>query len=293
MAKEPTQKAKLSLKALELSLTTDVTNDYYLQPKLQKCLNMDDIAREVAALSTRQEDEADIARTGRLIMQRMAWFLSAGYSVSTQLGYFRPTAQGVFLDSELNASPDRSRLKLGVSYSMSDEMRRALADAEIDVEIQRTASGPQLYSVVSAQDAQNPGAATRGEGVPVAAGQTCIIKGKRVKVGGSGEQIGVTITRQDDSSHKSYFFPVSQLYPNTATQVGFVMPASVTEGSVWSVSLCTQLNSSGTQLLKEPRTVTMADFFVVGEVAPNPDGGSGGGGSDSGSDGDQGENPLG
>lgn len=63
MAKEPTQKAKLSLKALELSLTTDVTNDYYLQPKLQKCLNMDDIAREVAALSTRQEDEADIART--------------------------------------------------------------------------------------------------------------------------------------------------------------------------------------------------------------------------------------
>lgn len=62
------------------------------------------------------------------------------------------------------------------------------------------------------------------------------------------------------------------------------MPASATEGSVWSVSLCTQLNSSGTQQLKEPRTVTMADFFVVGEVASNPDGGSGG---------DQNENPLG
>lgn len=290
MAKEPTQKAKLSLKALELSLTTDVTNDYYLQPKLQKCLSMDDIAREVAALSTRQEDEADIARTGRLLMQRMAWFLSAGYSVSTPLGYFRPTAQGVFLDSELNASPDRSRLKLGVSYSMSDEMRRALADAEIDVEIQRAVTGPQLYSVVSAQDAQNPAAVTRGEGVPVSAGQTCIIKGKHAKVGGSGEQIGVTITRQDDSSRQSFFFPVSQLFPNTSTQVGFVMPASATEGSVWSVSLCTQLNSSGTQLLKEPRTVTMADFFVVGEVASNPGGNPGSG---VGPDGDQNENPLG
>ncbi len=53
MAKEPTQKAKLSLKALELTLTKDVTNDYYLMPKLQKCLDMADLAREVAAMSTR------------------------------------------------------------------------------------------------------------------------------------------------------------------------------------------------------------------------------------------------
>ena len=60
MAKDPTQKAKLSLKALDLALTTDVTNDYYLQPKLQKCLSLDDLAREVAALSTRQEDAEDI-----------------------------------------------------------------------------------------------------------------------------------------------------------------------------------------------------------------------------------------
>ena len=288
MAQNPTQKAKLSLKALDLALTQDVKNDYYLQPKLQKCLSMDDLAREVAALSTRQEDSEEIARIGRLLMRRAVWFLSSGYSLSTELGYFRPTARGVFLDSELNASPDRERLQLGISYSMSQEMRQALADAEIDVEIQKAASGPQLFSVVSAQDAQHPEAATRGEGVPVSAGQTCIIMCRNGKVGGTGSEIGVTITRTDGNTGTKHFFPLAQLYPNTPSQVGFVMPASAPEGSVWSVMLCTQLGSNGTALLKEPRTVTMADYFVVGEVAETPGSGgsgSGGGGVD--------ENPLG
>ena len=134
MAKDPTQKAKLTLKAIDLAFTQDITDDCYLQPKLQKCLNMHDLAGEVAALSTRQEDVEEITRTGNQIMRRMIWYLSSGYSISTVLGYFRPTSQGVFLESELMSAPDRKRLKLGVAYSMSQEMRQALADAEIDVE---------------------------------------------------------------------------------------------------------------------------------------------------------------
>lgn len=288
MVKAPTQKAKLALKALELSFTKDEANDYYLRTKLQKCLNMADIAREVAAMSTRQEDETEIERIGNLLMKHMAWYLSSGYSLSTALGYFRPSVKGVLQEQELVSAPSRDKIKLGVSYSMSEEMRRALADVELDVEIQKTITGPQLYSVVSAQDAQNPDAVTRGEGVPVTAGEACIIKGKKLKVGGEGERIGVTLTRQDDTQHEAFFFPISKLYPNTPTQVGFVMPASAPEGSVWSVQLCTQINNSGAQLLKEPRTVIMDDYFVVGEVSETP-GGENGDGGDDGVD----ENPLG
>ena len=275
MAKDPTQKAKLTLKALDLTLTQDVTNDCYLQPKLQKCLNIHDLAGEVAALSTRQEDVDEIARTGTLLLRRMMWFLSAGYSISTVLGYFHLTAQGVFLDSELMSAPDRNRLKLGVAYSMSQEMRQMLDEVEIDVEIQKTLTGPQLFMVVSAQDAQNPAAAARGEGVAISAGQTCIIKGKNIKVGGTGEQMGVTIRRTDGDSGETFFFPLSKLYPNTPTQVGFVLPSTVADGSVWSVTLSTQIGNTGSSLLKEPRTATMSGNFVVGEVAPTPGGGSG------------------
>ena len=43
-AKAPTQKAKLALKAIPYSITTDVKNDYYVSPKIQKNLSMDDLA---------------------------------------------------------------------------------------------------------------------------------------------------------------------------------------------------------------------------------------------------------
>ena len=283
--KEPTQKAKLAMRAQEHVLSADTENDYYLQPILQKCLNMDDLAAEVAALSTRQEDPEDIARIGRQLMQRMMWFLSSGYSVSLPIGYFRPTAQGVFMKDELNAAPDRSRLKLGVAYSMSVAMRNALADADLSVDIQKAATGPQLYAVVSGPDAQNPAAVTRGEGTPIAAGQTCILKGKNIKSGGEGEDIGLTLTRVDEGGDETYFFTPAQLYPNLPSKVGFVLPASAPEGSVWSVKLCTRLSSNGTTVLKEPRTVEMDGTFVVGEVSePTPGGGSQGG---------SGETPLG
>lgn len=265
MAKEPTQKAKLALKAIPLAITTDVKDDYFVSPKIQKNLSMDDLAAEVAALSTRQEDAEDIARTGNALLRRMMWYLSSGYSISTELGNFRVTAKGVLLEQELVGAPDRSRITLGVSYSMSDAMRQALADAELDIEIQKSAVGPQLYAVVSAHDADHPDAVTRGESVPVGAGQMCVIKGRNIKVGGSGENIGVTLRRVDGSTGETVFIPVSQLYPNTSMRVGFVMPASAPDQSEWEVTLCSQLASDGHTLLKEARTAVMPDTFIVGQ----------------------------
>lgn len=265
MAKEPTQKAKLALKAIPLAITTDVKDDYFVSPKIQKNLSMDDLAAEVSALSTRQEDAEDIARTGNALLRRMMWYLSSGYSISTELGNFRVTAKGVLLEQELVGAPDRSRITLGVSYSMSDAMRQALADAELDIEIQKSAVGPQLYAVVSAHDADHPDAVTRGESVPVSAGQMCVIKGRKIKVGGSGENIGVTLRRVDGSTGETVFIPVSQLYPNTSMRVGFVMPASAPDQSEWEVALCSQLASDGHTLLKEARTAVMPDTFIVGQ----------------------------
>lgn len=275
MAKEPTQKAKLALKAIPLAITTDVKDDYFVSPKIQKNLSMDDLAAEVAALSTRQEDAEDIARTGNALLRRMMWYLSSGYSISTELGNFRVTAKGVLLEQELVGAPDRSRITLGVSYSMSDAMRQALADAELDIEIQKSAVGPQLYAVVSAHDADHPDAVTRGESVPVSAGQMCVIKGRNIKVGGSGENIGVTLRRVDGSTGETVFIPVSQLYPNTSMRVGFVMPASAPDQSEWEVTLCSQLASDGYTLLKEARTAVMPDTFIVGQQSSS--GGDGGG----------------
>ena len=183
-AKDPTQKAKLTLRAIENSMTTDVTDDYYVRPKTQKCLTMKDLAAEMVALSTRQEDPAEVESTGNSMFQRMMWFLSAGYSISTPMGVIRLNAKGNLRKSELLSAPDRSRILLDLSLSMSAEMRRMLDEVELDVEIQQSATGPVLIGITSGFNAENPERAAKGEGVPITPGQPCVIRGKRIKVGG-------------------------------------------------------------------------------------------------------------
>lgn len=287
MAKN-SQRAKLVLKARESLLTKDVKNDFYLTVKSQRTLTLADLAKEVAATHGHQ-NESEAEMLAREILELGAWYLSNGFGITTPLGYHHATVSGTLLDSELNAAPDRTKLKFGVSYAMSDLMRKFLDEAELDLEIDKAKTGPQLFSVVSAQDAQHPDAATRGDSVPVAAGEACILKGRNLKVGGPAEaNAGVTLTRQDKQGVTPVFIPAARLFPNTPTQVGFVMPAGAEEGSVWQVKLCTQLGSNGAQLLKEPRTVTMDDNFVVGQPAEDVPGGGG-----SGSGGGLDENPLG
>lgn len=286
MAKN-SQRAKLVLKARENLLTKDVKNDYYLTVKSQRTLTLADLAKEVAATHGHQ-NESEAEMLAREILELGAWYLSNGFGITTPLGYHHATVSGTLLDSELNAAPDRTKLKFGVSYAMSDLMRKCLDEAELDLEIDKAKTGPQLFSVVSAQDAQHPDAATRGDSVPVAAGEACILKGRNLKVGGPAEaNAGVTLTRQDKQGVTPVFIPTARLFPNTPTQVGFVMPAGAEEGSVWQVKLCTQLSANGVTLLKEPRTVVMDSNFVVGQPSEEtPGGGSGsGGGLD--------ENPLG
>lgn len=238
------QRAKLVLKARENLLTKDIKNDYYLTVKSQRTLTLADLAKEVAATHGHQ-NQSEVEMLTRETLELAAWYLSNGFGITTPLGYYHTTVSGSLLDSELSATPDRSKLKLGISYAMSDLMRQSLTEAELDLEIDKAKTGPQLFSVVSAQDAQHPDAATRGDSVPVAAGEACIIKGRNLKVGGPAEaNTGITLTRQDKQGVTPVFIPATRLFPNTPTQVGFVMPASAEEGSVWQVKLCTQIGAN-------------------------------------------------
>ncbi len=273
------QRAKLVLKARENLLTKDIKNDYYLTVKSQRTLTLADLAKEVAATHGHQ-NQSEVEMLTRKTLELAAWYLSNGFGITTPLGYYHTTVSGSLLDSELSAAPDRSKLKLGISYAMSDLMRQFLTEAELDLEIDKAKTGPQLFSVVGAQDAQHPDAATRGNSVPVAAGEACIIKGRNLKVGGPAEaNAGITLTRQDKQGVTPVFIPATRLFPNTPTQVGFVMPASAEEGSVWQVKLSTQIGANSSQLLKKPRTVVMDNNFVVGQPAEEtPGSGSGGDG---------------
>lgn len=297
------QRAKLTLKAVPNELT-DVVNDYYLNVKIQKQLTIADLAREFATTHghhTASEVEMIINET----LELANWYLSNGYTVTTPMGSFRPVVNGGVMESELSSAPNRDKIRLSVAYTSSASLREELANAELDVEILKADNGPKVFSVADARQVEQsklPDADTRVP-IPVEPGQTCIVSGRNIKVGGPDESLGITLKRVDGSTGTTYFFPVSKLYPNTPTRVGFVLPAEVEEGSEWQVTVKTQLSSNGSTVLKAPRTVTWENTFTVGEVTSTPTppgtGGSGedgddneGGGSDTGDDG-QIENPLG
>lgn len=286
------QRAKLSLKAIPYPVS-ERKDDYYLNVKQQNKLTIDDLAAEVASTHGHHR-AAEVAMLAREVLELANWYLSNGYTVVTPQGNFRVTVQGTLLDSELASAPNREKLRLNVAYTMGEEMRQMLTDAELDVEITKAATGPQIYSVVDARQADMPDVSTKVP-IPIEPGQTVIIRGRSIKIGGEGEDIGVTLTRTDDSSGTKLFFPVSRLYPNTPTKVGFVLPSDVEEGSTWEVTLCTQVGSNGTLLLKTPRSVTMPDTFTVGEASsPGTGGGTEpGGGSGSGTGEDDGDHQLG
>lgn len=264
------QRAKLTLKAIPNELT-EAINDYYLTVKPQRQLTLEDLAREVAATHGHQ-NASEVEMLTREVLELANWYLSNGYTVATPQGNFRTTVQGILLDTELNAAPNRDKLKLNVSYAMGDAMRQTLDDAELDVEIAKAVTGPQLFGVADARQVEQmklPDADTRVP-IPVEAGQTCIISGRNIKVGGEGATIGVTLRRTDGGTGTTLFFPQSKLYPNTRTRVGFVLPSDVETGSTWQVTLCTQLGNNGSKLLKSPRTVTMENTFTVGEASYTP-----------------------
>lgn len=287
---QESQRAKLSLKALPNELT-DLANDFYLIVKNQKRLTLSDLSREVAATHGHHK-AAEVEMLTREVLELGNWYLSNGYTISTPQGNYYVTVKGVLLDTELSEAPNRDRLSLNIGYTPSEQVRRLLDEAELDVEINKASIGPQLNTVVSAYDAKNPDAVTRGDSMPVEAGQLCIIKGRNLKVGGTAEDVGVTLRRVDGTSGETIFIPVRRLSPNTPTQVGFVMPVSAPDQSVWKVSIHTYLGNNGKYLLKTPRTVELSGTFIVGEVTDLP---SGGGGDTGGSGGDTGGggNPLG
>lgn len=274
------------MQARENLLTEDVKNDYYLTVKAQKSLTLTDLAQEVASTHGHQ-NASEVEMLTRETLELGNWYLSNGFSITTPMGSFHTTVSGTLLDSELSSAPDRKRIKLNMSYTIGKELRQALEDAELDVEISKPVTGPQLQAIVSAHDVQHPDAVTRGESQPIASGEACIIRGKNLKVGGPTEsKPGVTLTRIGSGTPSTIFIPVEKLYPNTPTQVGFVMPAAAAKDSEWEVSICTQLaGNSNDRFLKAPRTVKMERSFIVGQVS--------GGGTTGGGSGDENDNPLG
>ncbi len=251
--KKSSPRARLTLEAIPSSLPGQ-EGKFYFNVRRQKTLTLDDLAAEAASFLGHR-NAAEVSAAGQTLMELAAWYLSCGFTLSTPLGNFRTTVQGTLEETALASAPDRSRLRLGVAYTMGKPMRKALDEAELGVEIERQATGPQPYGMADPLERGTHDGLPPGQ--TATPGQMCLIRGRNIKVGGGGEGVGLTLRRTDGDVEETMFFPPERLYPNTPSQVGFILPAGTPPGSTWQVSLCTGLGGHGNKLLKGTRTVVM------------------------------------
>lgn len=177
-----TSQARTS-KARENLLTKDVKNDYYLTVKSQRTLTLSDLAKEVAATHGH--------KTGKWkCLPVKLWNLPPG--ISPMASAYHHPAGLLPHHRERHIAEQRTQccprpLEVETRYQLRHERHHASIPHRC-----RTRCGDRQSQGRSATlrcgqraDAQHPDAATRrSESMPVAAGETCVIKGRNLKVGG-------------------------------------------------------------------------------------------------------------
>ena len=153
----------------------------------------------------------------------------------------------------------------------SQELRDVL---ERQVHVNVVGERPSAAFIATGEDV-----ATRAEGNVTQPGSIYTVTGKNIKVEGTDEAVGVYFVSSDGQETR-----VTQLAVNNPSQVVFVVPASLENGT-YTLRIVTQYTGGGT-LLKTPRT--MESTVYLGDVSQQ-----GGGGTTTGGGGDGNEGSFG
>ncbi len=252
------KRAKMNLAAYPNNLKGD--GNYYLSIPSVNTVKQSDLV-ELVATSLGNKNSDEVSMVVKEFFDYVGWYLSNGYTVTTDLCNMRVVVKGSLTSAELNNSLDTDDVNLKVMYTTGSSITKYMSEAELNVDINKASTGPQIYSISSVFDSAD---ATDGEKHDLVVGQGVVLNGKKIKVSGSAENVGIVLTNVD--SGETITVDKSELYINTPTQVYFHLPIDMSTEGEWQVSLTTQSSSNSNVELKTPRTATLDDTFSVVEV---------------------------
>lgn len=194
--------------------------------------------------------------------------LLMGFSVNNGLyqavAQFKGVVRGMAFDSAYNS--------VYVSFTQGKELREAINKTTVNIVGEK---GSAMF-VAGGTDT-----ATRAEGSTATAGRNYALKGKNIKVAGTDPAVGITLTDAKGTVTK---ITEDMWAVNNPKEVIFLIPSGLADGT-YTLTVTTQF-STGSKLLKTPRSIEK--ILTLGKA---PDGGNTGGGSGSG-EGEE-DNPLG
>lgn len=163
---------------------------------------------------------------------------------------------------------DPAANSLYANMQPSQELRDVL---ERQVHVNVVGERPSAAFIATGEDV-----ATKAEGNVTQPGSIYTVRGKKIKVEGTDPSVGLYFVSSTGTETK-----VTQLAVNNPSEVTFVVPSSLDDGS-YTLRIVTQY-SAGANLLKEPRVLESTVY--IGDAPVQEGGSSSGGGSGEGNEG--------
>jgi hypothetical protein len=232
-------------------LTKDVTNDYYLRPKILGTLYEDDIIRRLKNKEIATENVNGKAFV-QVFHRECLQAVNEGYNVVTDLFHATIGFNGVVYTKDLGHHVPAKQVNAHIALTQGESAREALKDLTVSVAEQPAPIGPVIQRVINPvtviSDTLDTGAMALIQGMRLA------IKGEKT------DEIGVYFTAADGTTEVR--IPADQLSPNIPTKLQFVLPAGVTPGK-WRVKVATQSTPNTSTFTKDVREYEYPNIVTV------------------------------
>lgn len=231
------------------TVTTDNKDDKILLLESSGNIGLEQIYNEMKEEDTGLRMET-IVHVVTLFLRVVMHLILNGYSVNT--GLFRAVAQFVGVIDKGQWDPKTNSVY--VSFIQEKLLREAIAKTKVEI-LGTKANVMYILEVEDRKTGLKDGTATPG--------RNFFVRGSHLKVVGSNESVGVTLT---DSKGVVRKLEDDEVSINKPSELTLLLPADLADDT-YTLTVCTQYSQSA-QLLKEPRSVSTT--IVVGN--------SGGGG---------------
>ena len=232
-------------------LTKDIDNDYIAEVSTSKqTLRNEDIAQRIVDEGSEIKYDtllSIINQHDRIIREAVC----DGYSVLTGVGQYSPRVTGSWIGKSANFDPSVNKLTLDMV--LSKEMRDALSTVGVEVLGVKEGGGAAIGLVTDTLTEATDGTITPGEDI--------LIEGAKIKIAGDPDLCGVYFIPRDAPEETIYKVD-RRLTQNDPSRIIARVPATLQPGA-YTLRIVTQFTSSGSIMLKEPRTLEYELPLVV------------------------------
>ena len=233
--------AKHKIKArLKDNPLTSEPNDFSAVVNPERSLTIKDICESSSSRGGADISASSMSHAVELFLKEMAYVLCDGFSVNT--GYFTavPSIRGVFNSPKESFNADKHTLLF--QFTQGESMRKEIANVEIEIE-GVLESGTEILQVTDVKSNTVNELLTPFFNLKII--------GSKIKIVGDHPEIGVRFVMVEDPNAWFDVDP-SDLVTNNPSELMIIIPDMPSE--VYKLQITTQF--SGSNLLKEPRTVT-------------------------------------